>query len=59
MRKFRRLVLNARQSPLNPKQWLLTFVCGHEVWHTQKTRPHGSKVCAVCRAHDVIAKREK
>lgn len=55
MRKFRRLVVRAKQSPLSALQWLITFACGHEVWHTQKTRPHGYKVCAVCRAYDVIA----
>ncbi len=56
MRKFRRLVLEAKQSPLNQRQWFVRFACGHELWLTQKTKPSGSKTCGLCRAHDVLSR---
>lgn len=27
------------QSPMNPKRWCLTLLCGHEVWVTRGARP--------------------
>lgn len=32
-------VVRTDQSPLNPKRWCLTLVCGHEVWVTRTRRP--------------------
>lgn len=44
------LAVRAKQSPLNPLQWCLSLMCGHECWITQKTRPKVPQqiICGKC-----------
>ena len=56
MKQIKQLIVRADQSPLNKMQWLITFACGHKVWHTQTMKPSGSKTCALCRSKDIISR---
>ena len=38
-KRHTKTVERADQSPMNPKRWCLTLVCGHEVWVTRSVRP--------------------
>ena len=42
-------VTSVTRSPMNPHQWLLGLVCGHDKWVTCKSRPtRKTQYCADC-----------
>jgi hypothetical protein len=46
-------VLNAKVSPLNPKQWNLSLDCGHYVWVTAKRKPTRKSIkCERCKTKE-------
>jgi hypothetical protein len=48
-RRIREAVERVDQSPMNPKRWCLTLVCGHEVWVNGNRRPTAkTAICERC-----------
>ena len=44
-------IIDITRSPMNPKRWMLTLECGHEVWITASRRPERRSMrCARCAA---------
>lgn len=42
-------VLRVDRSPMNPKRWVLTLSCNHEVWVTAARKPQQkTSPCATC-----------
>lgn len=38
-------IVQATQSPLNAKRWLVELACGHECWVTRVRKPRGAVAC--------------
>jgi len=46
-------VLRVDRSPMNPKRWVLTLACNHEVWVTSTRKPtQKTSPCTTCATWD-------
>jgi hypothetical protein len=45
MSKFMVKIVEATRSPLNLKQWMCRYECGHEGWITRARKPTGKIEC--------------